>query len=538
MHIRSLSLRTKFLLIVLVGAVGPLALIGTWVARSTVRSGEQLLRTRLDASVASVVQEIGARWIVRRGQLLDLAESDAVQLSLGNERRLGDELSSSTSPSLPAFVAGLLVRDSAGTVRSTLADAASRPTLPVSVAIHQMGSGRRLGTLQARVELTDLLPATAGWRAGLGSVLGLFDPISGASLLPLPFRPELLAQERFAWGGEEWITARRTLRDPPLQLVAAAPVTPYTEPFTRAARQGTLALLAVAFLAFVVSSLLARQSTRSLERLAEATEAVSRGNFDQQVQTTGADDVGRVGRAFNTMTESLRRTLDELARRESLAKVGEFAAILAHEVRNPLTSIRINLQRMEEQVTDEAELREPLSRVLGQIERLNATVTGALRVARSGTIRRARIDLRTPLAAAIQAATPQFNTREARLNPPALDGDPVYVDADPDALEQLFVNLLFNAAEALDHGGEAEVRLDASSHEVIVSISDSGRGIPPSDRARVLELFYSTKPEGTGLGLAIARRIALAHGGDLEIDDDPRPGTTIRVRLPIRVAGA
>ena len=523
MHIRSLSLRTKFLLIVLVGAVGPLALIGTWVARSTVRSGEQLLRTRLDASVASVVQEIGARWIVRRGQLLDLAESDAVQLSLGNERRLGDELSSSTSPSLPAFVAGLLVRDSAGTVRSTLADAASRPTLPVSVAIHQMGSGRRLGTLQARVELTDLVPATAGWRAGLGSVLGLFDPISGASLLPLPFRPELLAQERFAWGGEEWITARRTLRDPPLQLVAAAPVTPYTEPFTRAARQGTLALLAVAFLAFVVSSLLARQSTRSLERLAEATEAVSRGNFDQQVQTTGADDVGRVGRAFNTMTESLRRTLDELARRESLAKVGEFAAILAHEVRNPLTSIRINLQRMEEQVTDEAELREPLSRVLGQIERLNATVTGALR---------------TPLAAAIQAATPQFNTREARLNPPALDGDPVYVDADPDALEQLFVNLLFNAAEALDHGGEAEVRLDASSHEVIVSISDSGRGIPPSDRARVLELFYSTKPEGTGLGLAIARRIALAHGGDLEIDDDPGPGTTIRVRLPIRVAGA
>jgi signal transduction histidine kinase len=320
--------------------------------------------------------------------------------------------------------------------------------------------------------------------------------------------------------------------------VAAAPVTPYTEPFTRAARQGTLALLAVAFLAFVVSSLLARQSTRSLERLAEATEAVSRGNFDQQVQTTGADDVGRVGRAFNTMTESLRRTLDELARRESLAKVGEFAAILAHEVRNPLTSIRINLQRMEEQVADEAELREPLSRVLGQIERLNATVTGALRVARSGTIRRAPIDLRTPLAAAIQAATPQFNTRETRLNSPALDGDPVYVDADPDALEQLFVNLLFNAAEALDHGGEAEVRLDASSHEVIVSVSDSGRGIPPSDRARVLELFYSTKPEGTGLGLAIAQRIALAHGGDLEIDDDPGPGTTVRVRLPIRGAGA
>ncbi len=273
MHVRSLSLRTKFLLIVLVGAVGPLALIGTWVARSTVRSGEQLLRTRLDASLASVVEEIGARWVVRRGQLLDLAESDAVQRSFGNERRLGEELSPSRSASLPAFVAGLLVLDPTGTVRSTLADGASRLTLPVSLAIHQMGSGQRLGTLQARVELTDLVPATAGWRAGLGSVLGLFDPISGASLLPLPFPPELLARERFTWEGEEWITARRTLREPPLQLVAAAPVTPYAEPFTRAARQGTLALLAAAFLAFVVSSLLARQGTRSLERFAEATEA-------------------------------------------------------------------------------------------------------------------------------------------------------------------------------------------------------------------------------------------------------------------------
>ena len=422
MHVRSLSLRTKFLLIVLVGAVGPLALIGTWVARSTVRSGEQLLRTRLDASLASVVEEIGARWIVRRGQLLDLAESDAVQRSLGDERRLGDELSPSRSASLPAFVAGLLVLDPAGTVRSTLADAASRPALPVGLAIHQMGSGRRLGTLQARVDLTDLVPATAGWRAGLGSVLGLFDPISGASLLPLPFPPELLARERFAWEGEEWITARRTLREPPLQLVAAAPVTPYAEPFTRAARQGTLALLAAAFLAFVVSSLLARQGTRSLERLAEATEAVSRGHFDQQVQIAGADEVGRVARAFNVMTESLRRTLDELARRESLAQVGEFAAMLAHEVRNPLTSIRINLQRLEEQVADEAELREPLSRALRQIERLNATVTGALRVARSGTIRRASIDLRTPLAAAIEAATQQFSTRGARSKPPRARG--------------------------------------------------------------------------------------------------------------------
>lgn len=537
MAAHSFSLRTKFLLIVLIGAVGPLAVIGTWVARSTVRSGEQLLRARLDASLASVIEEIGARWVLRRSQLLDLTESAAVQRSLGADGPFDDDAARAQAASVRVFVDGLQVLDPGGTVRSTLADAAGRPTFPVSLAVYRIGSGLRLGTLEARVDLADLVPAAAGWRAGLGSVLGVFDPISGASFAPLPFPPELLARERFTWEGDEWITSRRTLSDPPVQLVAAAPVTPYAEPFTRAARQGTLALLAAAVLAFVVSGLLARQSTRSLERLAEATEGVSRGHFDEHVPTSGADEVGRVAHAFNKMTESLRQTLDELARRESLAKVGEFAAQLAHEVRNPLSSIRIDLQRLEEQVADEAEFREPLSRALGQVERLNATVTGALRVARSGTIRRATIDLRTPLAAAIEAATPQFRSRNARLKSAALDRDPVSVEADPVALEQLFLNLLLNAAQALGPGGEAEVTLDASPKEVIVSISDTGCGIPSMDRARVLEPFYTTKPEGTGLGLAIARQIVLAHGGDLEIADGPGPGTAVRVRLPTRTAG-
>ena len=100
------------------------------------------------------------------------------------------------------------------------------------------------------------------------------------------------------------------------------------------------------------------------------------------------------------------------------------------------------------------------------------------------------------------------------------------------------MNLLFNAAQALEPGGEATVTLHATSLDVIVFVADTGCGIPPGDRAQVIEPFYSTKPDGTGLGLAIARRIALAHGGDLEIVDTPGGGTTVHVRLPAGVADA
>jgi signal transduction histidine kinase len=99
------------------------------------------------------------------------------------------------------------------------------------------------------------------------------------------------------------------------------------------------------------------------------------------------------------------------------------------------------------------------------------------------------------------------------------------------ALEQLFLNLLLNAAQSLDDGGRVEVTVARLRDGVSIAVRDSGRGIPPEDIERVAEPFFSTRPRGTGLGLAIAQRIAIAHSGGLEIESTPGAGTTVRLKL-------
>jgi len=293
-------------------------------------------------------------------------------------------------------------------------------------------------------------------------------------------------------------------------------------------------LLMVAVAGLVLAAWLVRRMTQSLERLAHAADAVSRGDLEQQLAHERDDEVGRVVRAFNTMTESLRRTLKKLADREALAAVGEFAATLAHEVRNPLTAIRIDLQRVEEGLPENSPLRAPQSRALEEIERLDATVAAALDVARTKSDDTATVDVLVSLAAAIHASAPAFEERGAVLHEPTQSG-PIHIKGDLGALEQLFLNLLLNAAQALESGGVADVTIAVEDSTVVVTIRDNGRGIPPDQLERVFEPLFTTRPGGggTGLGLTIARRIATAHGGDIQLASEPDRGTTVEVRLPL-----
>jgi signal transduction histidine kinase len=147
------------------------------------------------------------------------------------------------------------------------------------------------------------------------------------------------------------------------------------------------------------------------------------------------------------------------------------------------------------------------------------------------------MDLREPLSAAVGAALPRFRQRGAILEVD-LGEDPLSLDGDPDALEQLFLNLLLNAAEALDRGGAASILIDPQESEISVRIRDNGSGMAPEVRARVFEPLFSTRAEGTGLGLPIARRIAVAHGGEIRVESAPGSGTTVEVRLPRSVPRA
>jgi signal transduction histidine kinase len=142
------------------------------------------------------------------------------------------------------------------------------------------------------------------------------------------------------------------------------------------------------------------------------------------------------------------------------------------------------------------------------------------------------IDLRTPLRAAVQMALPAFQEREAELDSAGVEGEPIKVKGDAAALERLFLNLLLNAAQALEEGGRANVTAHPLEEEVRVMIQDTGKGIESEDLERIFEPFFSSRPDGTGLGLPIARRIAQAHGGELSVESEAGAGTTVTVRLP------
>jgi signal transduction histidine kinase len=142
------------------------------------------------------------------------------------------------------------------------------------------------------------------------------------------------------------------------------------------------------------------------------------------------------------------------------------------------------------------------------------------------------IDLLAPIRTSMRIAAAEFERRGVVLDPlPAADGE-VRVRGDAAALEQLFLNLLLNAAQAGESGARAGVRVDSATHEITVTVWDTGPGFAKDADVRAFDPFFTTKVEGTGLGLTVARRIAIAHGGAIALATSPGGGTEVRVTLP------
>ena len=394
-------------------------------------------------------------------------------------------------------------------------------------------SGKLIGTLEARLSTSAILSPRASTFAS-GAAIAVIDPATGASLVATPFDPANLGSRQFQWGGEPWLTERRDLADPRLELVAAAPLGPFTQPFEGAARRpgrrGLWVLVGAAATGLLLAAAITARMTRRLRHLAAAADAVAHGDLTRKTEVTGNDEVARVAQAFNTMTESLEHTLGELAKRESLVAVGAFASELAHEVRNPLTAIRVDLQLVEERLPAESPLRDIQRGALAEIQQLDATVSGVLQLARSGRIEPAQVDLVDVLRTAVHAAQPEFDRRHAILEADLVEG-PVLVWGDASALRQMTLNLLLNAAQALGLDGRATISQRVNGPRVVISVRDNGEGMMAELLAKAREPFFSTKSGGTGLGLAIADRIAQAHGGVLEIESVRGVGTEVRVTV-------
>ncbi len=551
MPVRTRSIRWHIMLMVFGGAILPMAFIAIWLTRTAMGSGKALLREELELSTASISNTIRGRWLFRRGQLALLA-SNTVAIKALSKEQLTDTDSQYLAQQherLAQVIPVFAYRDMAGNAvwssgePSTESEAAeqsadgraARAALPPSFHVRlpvNSADGAILGHLDASVSLYELVPADSTRLPVPGAIVAFRDRAASGLILPVTPRAAISDTGEVMILGSPWLAVRSQLDDPALEIIVAAPAARYVDPFLRAGRSGLFALGIVAVLALLLTAYLTTIITAPLQRLAAASTAVAEGDIQETVTEAGPTEIRTLARSFNTMTASLRRTLDELSQRSALAAVGEFAASLAHEVRNGLTSVKVDLQRAEEKQEPGSAGQDLVSRSLATVTQLNSTVSGALQVARSGTMAARPVDLRAVLANAEQRTTFAFTASGATLE---LIGSPtpLVVAGDSDALEQMFVNLLLNAGQALADGGKAQVSALRSNGQVVVSITDTGRGIAREEMTHVLEPFYTTRIGGTGLGLPIARQIARAHGGDLEMSSELGAGTTVRIVLPV-----
>jgi PAS domain S-box-containing protein len=244
--------------------------------------------------------------------------------------------------------------------------------------------------------------------------------------------------------------------------------------------------------------------------------------------------LGTVG-ALRDLTE-LVATQQRLLEREKLASLGEIAAVVAHDIRNPLGGIKTAAQFLPSRpASDDTVFTELTHSILAGVSQIESIVTDLLDYARGTTLDRQPYRLGEVVGPAVEAYAQKARESGVALAVRGLDTDLVVV-ADGQRLRRVFVNVINNALEAAEQRLDAkvEVALYRRENDAVVEISDNGEGIAPEARAKILLPFFTTKPTGTGLGLVIVKKIMDLHGGKIEIDTTPKVGTTVRLVIPTK----
>ena len=238
--------------------------------------------------------------------------------------------------------------------------------------------------------------------------------------------------------------------------------------------------------------------------------------------------------------QSLQRSLDQLARaksklrrQEQLAALGEMAAGVAHEIRNPLGIVASSAQLLGSSITAKDKDAEELLLVIREeTQRLDTLLNNFLSVGREVVPHLQPRDMGEFVHTCMDRFSEFFRSKSIDLHIQCRKGT-LTMNMDPDLMEQVLLNLVLNAVEASSPGDTILVTCAADAHDAIIEITDEGEGVPEAIAHKVFNPFFTTKPKGTGLGLAIAYKCVRAHGGSIDLVDHPGKGTRVRIRLPL-----
>jgi signal transduction histidine kinase len=274
-------------------------------------------------------------------------------------------------------------------------------------------------------------------------------------------------------------------------------------------------LTAAALLAALLLSLV-RSITRPLSELSALADRVATGERGERVDLPRPDEIGALAHSLNSMTTRLAEYESRLASRSRLAALGDMSARLAHEIRNPLTGIKLHLQLLAERAAPRDLPR--LQQLLGEVQRLELLVSSTLMLGAEQPLALETVDLAALVADVLDLMQPSLEHRGIAVQ--RAQGELQPVRADRARLRQALLNLVVNAGEAMPHGGRLQVgtEADAAVQRALIAVEDTGPGVSDELRARLESDPRSTKPFGLGLGLVVCRDVAAAHGGELRIE--------------------
>jgi two-component system NtrC family sensor kinase len=333
---------------------------------------------------------------------------------------------------------------------------------------------------------------------------------------------------------------------------------------TMATSRTTFSLIFAAgtILTIIIGYLLAQSIAKPILRLRTVSQAVAAGDLNQDTGLHGADEIGELAGAFDIMTLRLRdrtaeaaRLYDETLERnkelaeinarlqtaqaqliqsEKLASVGQLTAGIVHDVKNPLAVIKGLAEELSEEFSIDPSMKDQLKTIRESATKASTIVTDLLKFARQSTPELERRDLRETIEASLRLT--EYLARKGKVEVKIdLPSNPVLIWYDAQQIEQVLINLIGNAIQAMKNGGTVRINLSQAENSIALSVQDNGVGIPEKNLQRIFDPFFTTKPEGegTGLGLSVSFGIITRHRGQISVDSKPGLGTTFTILLPI-----
>ncbi len=296
-------------------------------------------------------------------------------------------------------------------------------------------------------------------------------------------------------------------------------------------RSITTAILAF-IAAMVIAGILTRSITAPFKLLAATARKVSSGNIRLRADPGTARESSEVAAAFNEMLDSLEFLRKDLSQQTALAAIGQLSSSVVHEMRNPLSSIRLNIQALAKKVEGDPVHLELAEIAREQTDRLEHLLSELLMYGKPVVLEKSAVSFRKLSRWIERDATPIIEDREITLHIRTPD-QPIHLEIDLQRMRQVFSNLIENAVQACDDNGTVEIAIGTIDGELNITVTDNGPGIPEIDLPELFQPFVTGRSDGTGLGLANVKKIVELHGGTVGAANRPVGGAEFTVTLPL-----